>query len=148
MTETGAPGPRRNDPPPPRPESPIQTVQGWYYVIAGLAVALGVSTLQSVTGLRADLPNLWIARVVGALVACAGVGLIVSARRVGRSRAAVGGAMLLALILMLIDVVAIGNGALPTTFLLDAGMELGFIGWWACELYLAAQPGETITVRA
>src|SRR4051812_31674047 len=109
MTETGAPGPRRNDPPPPRPGSPIQTVQGWYYVIAGLAVALGLSTLQSATGRGVDLPHLWIARVVGALIACCGLGLIVAAGRVERYRVAVGGPMILALMLALIDVVGIAN---------------------------------------
>jgi len=148
MTETGDPGLRRNDPPPPRPESPLQTVQGWYYVIAGLAVAFGVSTLQSVAGPRMDLPHLWIARVAGVIVACIGVCLIVAARRMEHYRFAVGGPMVLALALTLIDVVGIGTGGLPTTFLLDAGMELGFLAWWACELYLGAHPGDLVTIEA
>src|SRR5947209_17446989 len=113
MTETGAPGPRMNDPPPPRPESPVQLIQGCYYVIAGLAVAIGLSTLQSVTGPRVDLPNLWIARLIGAAVACVGVALIIASRRVERIRFAIGGPMVLAVMLVLLNVVGIANGALP-----------------------------------
>jgi hypothetical protein len=148
MTETGDPGPRMNDPPPPRPESPIQTVQGWYYLIAGLAVALGIATLQSVTGPRVDLPNLWIARVFGVVVACIGVGLIIAAKRTERVRAAIGGPMLLAAVLALINVIGMANGALPMTFLIDLAMEIGFITWWAFELYVTATPYEAGAVRA
>jgi len=140
MTETGAPGPRRNDPPPPRPESPIQFIQGCYYLIAGVGVAIGLTTLQSVTGPPTDLPHLWIARVLGAAVAAAGVGLIIASRRVDPIRIAVGGPMLLALVLTLINTLGVATGSLPKTFLLDIGMELGFLTWWACELYLAGRP--------
>jgi hypothetical protein len=140
MTETGDPGPRMNDPPPPRPESPIQCIQGWYYVIAGLGVALGMSTLLSVTGPRMDLPNLWIARLVGVLVACAGVALIIASRRTERIRAAIGGPMILAVILTLLNAIGLANGALPMLFLLDIGMEMGFLSWWLFELYAAAAP--------
>lgn len=142
MTETGAPGPRMNDPPPPRPESPIQLIQGCYYVIAGLGVAIGLSTLQSVTGPRVDLPNQWIVRVVAVLVACIGIGLIVASRRIERIRVAVGGPMILAVCLTLLNVLGIANGALPMTFLLDIGMEIGFITWWAFELYAASEAAE------
>jgi hypothetical protein len=148
MTETGAPGPRMNDPPPPRPESPIQLIQGCYYVIAGLGVAIGLSTLQSVTGPPVDLPNQWLVRVVGALVACVGVGLIIASRRSERIRVAIGGPMVLAVFLALLNVVGIANGALPMTFLLDIGMEIGFFAWWAFELYASAAPEETAVVRA
>jgi hypothetical protein len=148
MTETGAPGPRINDPPPPRPESPIQLIQGWYYVIAGLAVAIALPTLQSITGPPVDLPNLWIVRAVAAAVACIGVAMIIASRRVERIRIAIGGPIVLAVILALLNVVGIANGALPMTFLLDIGMEIGFLAWWAFELYAVATPEEPEVIRA
>ena len=148
MTETGAPGPRRNDPPPPRPESPIQLIHGWYYLIVGLWVAIGLSTLQTVAGPPRDIDHLWFVRVIGALVAAAGVGLIIASRRVEPIRAASGGAMGLALILALLEGAGMAAGTLPTTFLLDIGMQLGFLTWWVVDLYATGRPIDAQLMRA
>jgi len=148
MTETGDPGPRRNDPPPPRPESPIQLIQGSYYLVAGLFVAIGLNALQSVAGPQRDVDHLWYVRLCGALVAAAGVGLIIASRRIGQIRAATGGAMGLALILALLEGAGLAAGILPMTFLLDIGMQLGFLAWWATDLYLTARPADPRLMRA
>jgi len=148
MTETGDPGPRRNDPPPPRSESPIQFIQGCYYLVVGLWVAIGLGTLQTVAGPQRDIDGLWFVRVIGAVVAAAGVGLIVASRRVEQVRAATGGAMGLALILALLEGAGMAAGTLPTTFLIDIGMQLGFLAWWVTDLYLVGRPLDARLMRA
>ena len=148
MTETGDPGPRRNDPPPPRPESPIQLIQGCYYLAAGLGVAIGLAGLQTVAGPQHDIGSLWFVRLIAAVVAAAGAGLIVASRRVEPVRAAAGGAMALALILALLEGAGLAAGILPTTFLLDIGMQLGFLAWWVTDLYLTARPADPRLMRA
>jgi hypothetical protein len=125
----------RDYPPPARAESPIQLIQGWYYVVIGLWVAIGIAYLQSPTQPTLNLTHLWIVRGIGALVAVVGIGLIRASRQKESISLATGGAIALAVVLGLIEVVAMANGLLPATFMLDTGMEFGFLIWWMVALY-------------
>jgi hypothetical protein len=125
----------RDYPPPSRKESPIQLIQGWYYVVVGLWVALAIETLQSPTIPVLNLSHLWIVRVFGASLALVGIGLIYASKRKESIPSAVGGPMIVAVMVGLAEIVALANGVLPTTFLMDSFMELWFVVWWMVALY-------------
>jgi hypothetical protein len=121
--------------PPRRAESPIQLIQGWYYVVVGLWVAIGITSLQSPSHPTLGLSHMWIVRVIGLVAAVMGVGLI----RVSRQKNVIFltsvGPITLAVLLSLLEVIAMVTGLLPTTFLLDTGVEFGFLIWWTFALY-------------
>jgi hypothetical protein len=122
-------------PPPARTESPIQLIQGWYYILVGLWVAIGVGSLQSPVFPMQGLSQFWLARVIGILLALAGVGLVYASRQKASISFAIGAPIFLAVLIGLFEVVAMVNEALPTPFMLDTAMELGFLVWWAIAIY-------------
>jgi hypothetical protein len=121
----------RDYPPPPRPEMPVLLIQGWYYLIIGLWVAVGLSMFQSQTLPEVGLSQMWLVRLVGALVGIAGVGLIRMSRMGTSTLTAYSIGIGIALFLFVVEVVAMMNSLLPPTFMLDTAMELGFLVWWA-----------------
>jgi hypothetical protein len=125
----------RNYPPPRRAESPIQLIQGWYYVAIGLWVAIGLTSLQSPSHPTLDLSHMWIVRVIGLVAAVVGIGLIRASRQKQAIFLASGGPIALAVLIILLEVIAMVTDLLPTTFLLDTGMEFGFLIWWTFALY-------------
>jgi uncharacterized membrane protein YoaT (DUF817 family) len=125
----------RDYPPPPRVESPIQLIQGWYYVLIGLLVAVGIGTMQSPTYPEMALARLWFVRCLGAAFALIGFGMIKASRRFEMKALTIWGPILIAVITGLCEVVAIANSQLPPTFLLDTGMEFGFVAWWVIAFY-------------
>jgi hypothetical protein len=125
----------RDYPPPARAESPVQLVQGWYYVVIGLWVAIGIASLQSPTQPTLNLTHFWIVRAIGAFMAVVGIGMIRASRQKESISLATGGPIALAVVLGLAEVVALANGLLPATFMMDTGMEFGFLVWWAVALY-------------
>ena len=125
----------RDYPPPARTESPVQLIQGWYYLVIGLWVAIGLSSFQSPTQPILNLNHYWLVRGIGLLVAVVGVGLIHASRLKESIPLATGGAITLAVVLGLVEIVVLANGLLPVTFLLDTGMEFGFLIWWTFALY-------------
>jgi hypothetical protein len=125
----------RDYPPPPRTESPIQLIQGWYYIFVGLWVALALGTLQSPVSPVLNLSHMWIVRGIGAGLALVGVGLIRASWRKDSISLAIGAPVALAVIIALSEVIAMANDVLPSTFLMDTGMEFGFLVWWAIAIY-------------
>jgi hypothetical protein len=125
----------RDYPPPPRAESPIQLLQGWYYVIVGLSVCIALGTFQSPISPVSDLSQMWFVRVLGSLFAIAGVGLIWASRQRESIPVAIGGPFTMALLACVAEVIALANDVLPTTFLLDAAMQFGFLLWWSVAIY-------------
>lgn len=125
----------RDYPPPARAESPVQLIQGWYYFIVGLWVALGIVYLQSPTQPTMHLSHLWVVRCVGFFAAIVGIGLIWASGRKKENSLLTGGAITLTILFGLAEVIAMINGTLPVTFLLDTAMELGFFVWWMFALY-------------
>ncbi|QJW97438.1 hypothetical protein [Frigoriglobus tundricola] len=112
----------------------IQTIQGLYYVIGGLWVALLISMFQSVTLPHYDLSRMWAVRAVGLLVAGFGAALIASGRK--KEGPFIGGslAMGVALVIAVLDTVCLATGVLPPLVLVDAGVEIGFAGCWAVAI--------------
>jgi hypothetical protein len=122
--------------PPPRAESPVLLLQGWYYVIAGLWAASGLSTLQAPTLPGFGFTQMWEIRVIGSVIALIGVVLIRASKR-NESVAEVSFvAIATALVLGILELVLLLNDQLPMTFLIDAGMQLGFLFWWAVATIL------------
>lgn len=116
----------RNYPPPQRPETPVQLLQGWYYLVGGLWVTIWITSLQSPTLPWIDLYHDWIVRIAGLCVAVVGVWLIYSSRRAKAPRGAILVSTFLSISLALSEAIALFNGVLPTTFLI----EVGFFVWW------------------
>jgi hypothetical protein len=125
----------RDYPPPLRAESPVQLIQGWYYIFLGVLVALAIKTLQSPVSSGQDLSQLWIVRALGVGLALVGVGLIRASWRKESLSLAIGGPLTLAVLMALSEVIAMANDVLPTIFRIDTGMEFGFLVWWAFALY-------------
>lgn len=117
-------------PPPPRATSPIQAVQGGYYIIAGLLVAFGLVWLQSTTSQRVNIANLWPLRICAGILAVYGVGLVYAARRREALGWATWGAVIAAILVTSVDVLCMTIGVFPLTFLVDVTLELGFLVWW------------------
>jgi hypothetical protein len=125
----------RDYPPPPRSESPIQLLQGWYYVVVGLWVAIALGSFQSPISPVLDLSQMWLVRIVGFAFAIAGIGLIWASRQQESIPLAIGGPFTMALLAGVAEVIALANDVLPTTFLLDAAMQFGFLVWWMVAIY-------------
>jgi len=125
----------RDYPPPPRSESPIQLLQGWYYVVVGLWVGIALGSFQSPISPVLDLSHMWVVRIVGTAFAIAGIGLIWASGQKESISLAIGGPFTMALLAGVAEVIALANDVLPTTFLLDAAMQFGFLVWWMVAIY-------------
>ena len=117
-------------PPPSRPGMPVLLIQGWYYLIFGLWVAVGLATIQSHTFPEPGFSQFWMLRVIGVAVAIVGVFLIRASRR--KSARSIFTALVIATPTLLAagEIVAMLNSKLPPTFMIDSVMELGFLVWW------------------
>jgi len=112
----------------------IQTIQGVYYVIGGLLVALLIRTIQSETAPHYDPSRMWPVRVIGLLVAAFGAALIASGRKKEGPFIGAGMAMCVAIILAVLGAACHTTGVLPPPILIDVGLEIGFAGWWAAAI--------------
>lgn len=124
-----------NYPPTPRMESPVQFIQGWYYVIAGLWVAIGLSSLQSPAVQLVNLHHAWFIRLMGIVAVVIGVGLIAVSRWRRNYFLGTWAPIIFASVVTILNVVGMANAVLPSTFLVDLTMEIGFLVWWAVILY-------------
>ncbi len=126
-------------PPPPRSTSPIQAVQGGYYIVAGLLVACALGWLQSsVNQDRVNIANLWPIRICGVILALYGAGLIYASRQRPSLGWATWGAILVAILVTAVDVVCMTTGVFPLTFMVDVTLQLGFLLWWGLALAFGA----------
>ncbi|HUR54877.1 MAG TPA: hypothetical protein VMZ71_12145 [Gemmataceae bacterium] len=112
---------------PSKPAAALQMVQGGYYVLAGLLVALAINTIQGPTDYPEGGSNLWPVRVVAVAVAGLGAALLASGRTNAFTLPAWTG-MWAALFLLLQTAAGVAFGVLPMTFLIDAGLEALFLG--------------------
>jgi hypothetical protein len=126
-------------PPPQRAESPVQLVQGWYYIIVGAWVALAIGSLQSPVCPLLNLSHFWMARIIGVIVVFVGLGLIYASKKKEPFSIAIGAPIFIALLISVFEVIAIVNDALPVTFILDTAMQAGFLIWWAVAIYKGEQ---------
>lgn len=112
----------------------IQTIQGLYYVIAGVGTALLVPMFQLEMGPSFDLADVWVVRVIGLVVAAFGALLVASGRWKDGPFIRADVAMGVALVLLVAGTVCLTFGALPPLFLVDVGIELGFVCAWAAAI--------------
>lgn len=113
----------------------LQLIQGVYYVVGGLAVALALGLLDDGSNPKGDVGRMWLVRVIGLVVAGFGVRLVASARRGGRLVAA-GAGMWVALALLANTSLWLAFGVLPTTFLIDVGLEAFFFVYWVALMFI------------
>jgi hypothetical protein len=140
----------REYPPPPRAESPVQAVQGWYYLVAGCWVAFAISTFASPVYPSVHVDHLWFVRLLAFVVAIVGVGLILASRRIESTPVASAVGTLLPLLLALMEVLGMLMNVLSTPFLIDLAMEAGFFVWWCFAMTLggrAVSPGPQTPYR-
>jgi hypothetical protein len=117
----------------------IQTIQGAYYVFAGVLAVLAIQT----GGTWYRSPYLWFAQMLGFAVAVFGVALFRSGTR--RSGPFIG-ALISACAAMLLLVWTTANlfaGAVPPVFLIDTGLEFMFACWWAVAAVFTYQVAPT-----
>lgn len=123
-----------NAPPPARPDAPVQLFQGCYYLVVGLWAAIGLSTWQSpaapVVGLRYE----WGVRLIAAIAAAVGLGLIIASRRRAPVFLATWVGVIATIVLAVVDIVGLSLKVLPYTFLIDMVLEVVFFIWWMFAL--------------
>ena len=117
------------------PAQTIQLIQGAYYAIGGLVVALFIGSIQGPADDPRPAEALWLVRIVALIVAGLGVAFFISGWRTGRSFMPAGLGMWVALALLAQSVAGMVFGVLPETFLLDAALELGFVVWWVTLMF-------------
>jgi hypothetical protein len=99
--------------------------QGGYYVATGLAPFASRRAFEFVTGPKRDW---WLVQTVGALVTVVGVALIAGAQRRECGPELIGIAAGSAAALAGIDIVYVVKGDIAPAYLLDAALELAFLG--------------------
>jgi hypothetical protein len=113
----------------------IQTIQGVYYVFAGVLTVVAIQTSSS--WFRS--PSLWVYQALALAVAAYGVALFRSGtRRAGPFIGALVPA-LVALFLCVLTTASLVIGAAPPVFLIDSGLEFMFAFWWALATVFAYQ---------
>ncbi len=117
------------------PAQTIQLIQGIYYAVAGITVALFIGTLQGPADGPRPANELWLVRIIALVVAVFGVALFVSGWRTGRPFVPAGLGMWVALALLAQSAAGMAFGVLPMTFLLDAVLEFGFVVWWVVTMF-------------
>jgi hypothetical protein len=115
----------------------VAAAQAAYYVVTGIWPLAHRRSFEALTGWKLDW---WLVETVGLLVTSVGVGLAV-ASRTGRvtpelAVTAAGAAGSLATI----DVVYVGLGAIPPTYLADAAVEAGLVAAWVVAARNPAPP--------
>jgi hypothetical protein len=113
----------------------LQAVQGGYYVLAGLGVALFLDSLRTPIVTEDPRPGDWVVRAVALAVAGVGAALLYSGWW-GRGRAVPAGlGMWVALFLLAQTAAGMALGMLPTTFLVDAALEGLFLALWVAVMF-------------
>jgi hypothetical protein len=107
-------------------EQTALAVQGAYYVATGVAPFVSRRAFEAVTGPKREW---WLVETVGLLVTCVGGGLLGAALR-GRVTPEIEGiAAGCAVSLGAIEVVYVARGRIRPTYLLDAVVQAGLLGW-------------------
>jgi hypothetical protein len=105
----------------------LAEVQGWFNILGGAWPLVSMRTFEMVFGPKTDR---WLEYTVAGLLVTNGVcqvsaarqGETDNARRLGRGTA---------LTLLAVDLVFVPAGRIRWTYLLDAALEVGWLGLWA-----------------
>lgn len=133
----------RHEVAPSKPAQALQVVQGAYYVVTGLLVALAVEYVQgpvTTDGFRSGW-DLGPVRVIAAGVAVFGAAMVLSGSIRGRPFLGAWAGMWVALALLLYTAGGTAFGVLPMTFLLDAALELLFLVLWPVMMFARIDQG-------
>jgi len=114
-----------------KPARVVLYVQGVYCLLAGVWAVLALTRFAALIGSEAGVP---LARGYGVIVAGVGVALLGLAFRREASFETARLAVAVAVVLAAADLVFVVSGAVPTVYLLDAGVQAGFVLWWGREL--------------
>lgn len=99
----------------------ILTIQGWFYIATGIWPVIHMNSFEQLTGRKTDK---WLVKTVGLMITASG--LIFWLYR--EEKAAVTLAILNALFLAGIDIYYSWRKVIRKIYLLDAVVELGFVG--------------------
>ena len=117
------------------PRAVVAIGQGAFYAILGAWPLVHLESFEAVTGPKTDD---WLVVTVGALLTVEGLALVVAGRGdVGSELALLGAGT--AGVLMLIDVVYVGNGTIAPIYLLDALAELAIVVGWLVAIRIGAR---------
>lgn len=105
----------------------LARVQGAFYLLTGIWPILAGTSFQQVTGFKVDF---WIAQLVGALLACLGATLFLSARTGGPVRELQYLAAGTALILGIFDLVCVPLPHTTRVYGIDAMVEFALVIAW------------------
>ena len=119
----------------------LPRIQGAVFVVSGLWPVFHLRSFEAVTGPKADG---WLVKTVGLLITV--IGGVLGWRSVRTTTtpdlALLGGGSAAAL--AAIDVIYVARRRISPIYLLDAAMELGFVGGWL--VWLLRRPAATPTV--
>jgi hypothetical protein len=107
------------------------TAQGGYFVVTGLWPLVHMPSFELVTGRKRED---WLVKTVGGVVAVIGGVLLDGARKRRVDRTAATLAIGSAAVLAGVDITYVVRRRISPVYLLDAALELGFMGLWAAGL--------------
>ena len=102
--------------------------QGWFNIVGGLWPILHLSSFEAVFGPKQDK---WLEYTVGGLMLGAGAAQVLSAGTPDGQRAARLVGLGVAGTFLAIDLIYVPAGRIRWTYLIDAAMEVGWLGAWA-----------------
>ena len=116
----------------------VELVQGWYYVIVGVWVAIAPTYVPwpSMSGHLSGLSHFWIYRTVGLATGVVGIVFILDRRRKpvpGFAGLGLGWPLFVGLL----DAICVINSILPASYLMDLGMQVTFIICWMYVLKIS-----------
>jgi hypothetical protein len=111
----------------------LLAIQGGYWLLTGLWPVLHLHSFLYVTGPKTDL---WLVRVVGALVAVVGGVLLAAGLRENTTPEIIGLAVGGASVLMLADLWFVAEQTIAPIYLMDALVEFGLLAGWGVAWYL------------
>lgn len=105
----------------------VALLQGIYFLVFGIWPLLSISSFLRVTGPKTDL---WLVRTAGLLLTVIGAALIIAQLYAQVNAAITVLAIGSALSLAMIEFIYVARRIIPQIYLVDAIIELLFIGWW------------------
>ncbi len=109
----------------------LAAAQGVYFALTGVWPIVHIQSFMAVTGPKTDL---WLVRLVGAMITVVGVILLDAARRGRLDRGVWALGFWMPVVLGTVDVIYVANRTIPPVYLLDAGAEAVLVAWWLVVL--------------
>lgn len=117
----------------------IQSIQGAYYILLGVCTVFAIRSGQPATASEVPVGAVWLARIIGLVVAAFGVALLYSGQRQAGPFISAMVAMAVSIVLFVLSTASIASGVLSMAYLVDSGLEFLFACWWAFAALFVAQ---------